>query len=286
MAATTLVELPALSAVTTPAPGALRDRSPSWSPDGSRKSPSSEAEMACSHAGAFVMRSDGTGPIRSIVSLGKHRFEGTAWSPDGTTIAVTYNYVTGAHCTSILYAADGSGGRPALLGQRNGADNISNRPEPIVVGRLDPHRVRRHAQHHRESCMPPCSAKRQNRHRLPTPPFPIGQNGMWLANVPPSSRRTMGGDLQPLTPAEHHVVVVDGIEPLVLAGRHPHRLCPRWFHLEHEGHPRLRRDRPGQPRRPRKRSELGPVSRRPMQRASKVSTARPSPARRRRRLRA
>ena len=126
------------------------------------------------------MRSDGTGQPRSILTCAQDRCVSTAWSPDGTTIAVTYDYVTGS-VHILLYAADGSGGRPALLGQRNGADNISNDRNPSWSA--DSTRIAFDGMPNINGTL---YLPDNGEMTPPSEPSPIGQSGMWLANVPTS----------------------------------------------------------------------------------------------------
>jgi Tol biopolymer transport system component len=152
------------------APDTIRDNSPSWSPDGTEIA-FNRRPVNLVPGGIYVMNADGTGVTRPIVTLGEDRFLGDAWSPDGATIAVVYDYV----CCSVhiqLYAADGSGGTGELLGPGNPVDSTTTDMKPNWSA--DSSRIA-------FTGVPNLDGMWDN--------GPIGVNGTWLANVarPPNA---------------------------------------------------------------------------------------------------
>jgi Tol biopolymer transport system component len=148
----------------------IREDSPSWSPDGS------EIAFVRHPVGliadsVLAMNADGTGVTRTITTTSEDRFSGTAWSPNGSTIAVTYDYV----CCSLhirLFAADGSGLTGNFLGIRNDVDIVTNDFNPNWAP--DSSRIAFDG-------APNLDGLGDN--------GPIGASGTWLANpsVPPNA---------------------------------------------------------------------------------------------------
>ena len=165
--------------------------------------------------GSFVMRADGTGDVRGRSSpLGEDRFEGTAWSPDGATIACRLQLrdrrTRTSACTRLTAAGEdppcsGSATEPTAkrstgtrrfhrTGPRIAFDGLPNLLGQLFIGGI-------------EGQLP------SGRRHCAIAPRP---RGMSVATVPDTREFNGFGDPEALAAPEHHPVVGDGIEPLVL----------------------------------------------------------------------
>ena len=146
------------------------DRDPSWSPDGTQIAFYREG-IGITMSGIMVMNADGSGArVVRPISRDSIRISQLAWSPGGTRIAYTYDYV----CCSwhiVFVNADGSGPDfTPLIGPRTTSTSI--RLGSGLVTQRHPDRVHRPAERERNrriapDCGSPTPRARRTRPRSP-----------------------------------------------------------------------------------------------------------------------